>query len=215
MKMELNTKRNRIILVSVVLAIVLIVTILATSSTKSCSLMSEVPEPANIRPRKSTSDLALVTFSGYLNYFDQSKNSTGYMPLELQSVGFISTKYDEVKRLNLDAKCAKIEFALYQEFSSPINEVFEIRVDLVEANGQVKSCIIDKQQFEISATSKIHYACYSMRSYNCYSWDTTAEERNLVAKLIVLGFEFEIDGNRQVIRQESFSTPAKYCDRYA
>lgn len=214
--MELNTKRNKIILglvVLVVISIILIVTLSVTLTASSCSFIAEIPEPAHPKVRKPENNRALVSFSGYLIYnVDQSHNSSGriFMPLELQSVGLISLFEEQTKRLSLDANCAKMDLDLVQGSSD--YEVSEIRVDLVEPNGPAKTCTIYKTQLDISGNNQFHYACYSKRSYDCYAYDPIKGQQSLIARLIVTGLEFEVDGDKQVIGQGSFSTQGKYCD---
>lgn len=215
--MELNTKRNKIILGSVILTMIFVIFIVSLSvsmSASSCSFIAELPEPSGFEPHKSASNRALVAFSGYLayNFEDPSKNSSGkiFMPLELQSVGLISLFNEKKKGLSLNANCAKMDLDLTQGSDSTY-VVDEIRVELVEPNRSVKVCKINSPQIEISVSNEAHYACYQRTSYDCYAYDIKRGEQDVLVKLIATKFEFEIDGDSQKIGRGKFSTPAKFC----
>jgi len=214
----MDDRRNKII-VGVVIAIVVIgvvALIVVKKSSPSCELVDSLPalDATKLHNISSQDNFALANFAGYLKYElgpdvkgDEAKRV--YMPLSLQSVNLEAEDSGSV--LTLTEDCAKLSLSLKKSGDGKVN-LADIQVDLTgQPSRNEKVCRVSPG---IVISAGKHYSCKKEVSYDCvaqYKDDKGVEKTKTVAHLVVSSIEFEINGDPEKIKKQTFSTEAEPC----
>lgn len=207
----MSDKRNKIIVVAVVLAIIVAITVLIAVrlNTLHCELIDKEPtydEKVTADKMSSSDNKALAQFLGHLKYEkkDSEKDSKKvYLALNLKSIEPQAQQAspNQTTKLILYADCAIVTISFN---NTSIQQVItKLEVQLLLANGAHESCEVESPKVNPVNKATNHFAC-SKKTYNCVSKSTSST----VAALIMNKLEFEVDGKPEVIKNKEFSTSA-------
>lgn len=224
-RMEGNRRKTLVIggaiaalIVAAVLILVLVLTLRVGSDFK-CKLEDLEPRKdlSNLANIRSSNDLALAKFAGYLKLTIVSFGDvyeTKYLSLDLKSISY-SMYANQSRYLTLETDCARLEFVV-KVSPSHLYQVSDINVAPKTECARFDRCTISEESFNTIAEQ--HYKCLYDRTYECVlgpNGGNSSHENGIRAVsevyLVTNEIEFEVDGDPEKISQGQFSKPQREC----
>lgn len=204
-------KRDKIIKAVIMVTITLIVLLIAILSLVNFSCAFQDNEP--VRDLSMSSNIAstdfkaLANFAGFLQHNDNNRNSTLYLPFELESVKVQSTS--DFQTLTLKAECGQIELLIKPENNN--YKVAEISVEFRKTNKGFHSCRVS-ESIGIIFNQDFHYFCDKRKTLACQGNDNNDATETTEFTLVISGIEFETYGDVGDFRNGIFTRRQTRCD---
>lgn len=207
----MDLKAGLAIFFSLITHRILVVTALNESN---CNLVANKPENITKTTGHSNNNQAVVSASGYLQYYaddgkSQIQNDLQFMPLHFNTYEFEQDDLiGECFMMNLDADCVQIFMELVK--SGQDWKVDSADVILTIPNKGFQVCKIE----DLGIIQKVgkHYGCdLGNRPFVCKSWNYVDESYTDVVGIVLARLEFEVFGSPAKTMNDKFTTNVTTC----